>query len=337
MKLQKNISLKPYHSFACEETAAYFTIVQSKEALIEALNWAKENNQPYLIVGSGSNILFTKTFDGLVIKMEVTGIQKMQENASDVILQVGAGENWSHFVSYCVHKSWGGLENLSLIPGTVGAAPIQNIGAYGVEVGEHIQHVNAFDTITHEWVTIAQQDCAFGYRESIFKKEANRYIVCAIQFKLSKQPLLRTDYGAIKAVLHERGIRNPSVESIASAVIYIRSNKLPDPKKLGNAGSFFKNPVITKTQYDQLILQFADLIAYPINDHIYKIAAGWLIEACGWKGVIKDQVGCYKDQALVIVNYGTTKGKTIFDFSEAIIQSVQDKFGVVLEREVNIL
>lgn len=337
MKLQKNISLKPYHSFACEETAAYFTIVQSKETLIEALNWAKENSQPYLVVGSGSNILFTKPFDGLVIKMEITGIQKMQETPSDVILQVGAGENWSHFVSYCVHKSWGGLENLSLIPGTVGAAPIQNIGAYGVEVGEHILHVNAYDTLTNEWITIAQQDCAFGYRESVFKKEANRYIVYAVQFKLSKQPLLRTDYGAIKAVLHERDIKNPSIESIASAVIYIRSNKLPDPKKLGNAGSFFKNPIITKTQYDQLILRFPSLIAYPINDNIYKIAAGWLIEACGWKGITKDQVGCYKDQALVIVNYGATKGKTIFDFSEAIIQSVENKFGVVLEREVNIL
>lgn len=337
MKLQKNISLKPYHSFACEETAAYFTIVQSKETLIEALNWAKENSQPYLVVGSGSNILFTKPFDGLVIKMEITGIQKMQETPSDVILQVGAGENWSHFVSYCVHKSWGGLENLSLIPGTVGAAPIQNIGAYGVEVGEHILHVNAYDTLTNEWITIAKQDCAFGYRESVFKKEANRYIVYAVQFKLSKQPLLRTDYGAIKAVLHERDIKNPSIESIASAVIYIRSNKLPDPKKWGNAGSFFKNPIITKTQYDQLILRFPSLIAYPINDNIYKIAAGWLIEACGWKGITKDQVGCYKDQALVIVNYGATKGKTIFDFSEAIIQSVENKFGVVLEREVNIL
>lgn len=337
MKLQKNISLKPYHSFACDETAAYFTIVQTKEALIESIHWATENNQPYLILGSGSNILFTKQFNGLVIKMELMGIQKIQETSSDVLLQVGAGENWSHFVSYCVHKSWGGLENLSLIPGTVGAAPIQNIGAYGVEVGEHIVSVQAFDTLKNEWVTIAQHDCAFGYRASIFNKEANRYIVYAVQFKLSKQPLLRTDYGAIKAVLHERGIRNPSVESIASAVTYIRSTKLPDPKKLGNAGSFFKNPIITTTQYDQLILQFPDLIAYPINDHNYKIAAGWLIEACGWKGVTKDQVGCYKDQALVIVNYGATKGKAIFDFSEAIIQSVQTKFGVILEREVNIL
>ena len=337
MKLQQNIALKPYHSFACEEIARFFTTVSTKEALMEAIEWTKENKQPYLILGSGTNILFTQQFNGLVIKMEFTGIQKIQETSSELLLQVGAGENWSHFVSYCVQKSWGGLENLSLIPGSVGVAPIQNIGAYGVEVSEHIVSVDAFDTIKNEWVTIPQQDCAFGYRSSIFKKEANRYIVCAVQFKLSKQPLLRTDYGAIKSVLHARGISNPSVESIAGAVIYIRSNQWPDPKKLGNAGSFFKNPMITTTQYDQLMIQFPLLMAYPINDHTYKIAAGWLIEACGWKALTKDQVGCYQDQVLVIVNYGATKGKTILDFSEAIIQSVQDKFGILLERAVNIL
>jgi UDP-N-acetylmuramate dehydrogenase len=304
---------------------------------MEAIEWTKENNQPYLILGSGTNILFTQQFNGLVIKMEFTGIQKLQETASDVQLKVGAGENWSHFVSYCVQKSWGGLENLSLIPGSVGVAPIQNIAAYGVEVSEHIVSVDVFDTIKNEWETISKQDCAFGYSTSIFKKEANRYIVCAVQFKLSKQPFLRTDYGGIKAVLHARGISNPSIESIAGAVIYLRSNQWPDPKKIGNAGSFFKNPMITTAQYDQLMIQFSSLMAYPINDHTYKIAAGWLIEACGWKAVTKDQVGCYQDQALVIVNYGATKGKTILDFSEAIIDSVQDKFGILLERAVNIL
>jgi UDP-N-acetylmuramate dehydrogenase len=337
MKLQQNISLKPYHSFACEEIASFFTTVSKKEALIEAMDWANKNNQPYLILGSGTNILFTQQFNGLVIKMEFIGIQKLQETASDVQLKVGAGENWSHFVSYCVQKSWGGLENLSLIPGSVGVAPIQNIAAYGVEVSEHIVSVDVFDTIKNEWETISKQDCAFGYSTSIFKKEANRYIVCAVQFKLSKQPFLRTDYGGIKAVLHARGISNPSIESIAGAVIYLRSNQWPDPKKIGNAGSFFKNPMITTAQYDQLMIQFSSLMAYPINDHTYKIAAGWLIEACGWKAVTKDQVGCYQDQALVIVNYGATKGKTILDFSEAIIDSVQDKFGILLERAVNIL
>ena len=173
MKFQQNISLKPYHSFACEEIASFFTTISTKEALIEAIQWANENNQPYLILGSGTNVLFTKQFNGLVIKMELTGIQKLQETASEILLQVGAGENWSHFVSYCVQKSWGGLENLSLIPSSVGVAPIQNIGAYGVEVSEHIISVDAFDTIKNEWITIPKQDCAFGYRTSIFKKEAN--------------------------------------------------------------------------------------------------------------------------------------------------------------------
>jgi len=337
MKLQQNIALKRYHSFACEAMASFFTTVSTKEALMEAIDWASENKQPYLILGAGTNILFTQQFNGLVIKIEFTGIQKLQETASELLLQVGAGENWSHFVSYCVQKSWGGLENLSLIPGSVGVAPIQNIGAYGVEVSDHIESVDAFDTIKKEWVILPKQDCAFGYKSSIFKKEASRYIVCTVQFKLSKQPLLRTDFGAIKAVLHARGISNPSVESIAGAVTYLRSNQWPDLKILGNAGSFFKNPMITKNQYDQLLLQFPALMAYPIDDHTYKIAAGWLIEACGWKGITKDQVGCYKDQVLVIVNYGATDGKIILDFSEAIIESVQDKFGIILESAVTIL
>jgi UDP-N-acetylmuramate dehydrogenase len=337
MRLQKNISLKQYHSFGCEEMAGFFTSISTKEALIESIYWANENNLPYLIVGSGTNILFTKQYNGLVIKMDCTGIQKIQETPSEVLLKVAAGENWSHFVSYCVQKSWGGLENLSLIPGSVGAAPIQNIGAFGVEVGAQIIGVDAYDTLKKEWVTIPQIECGFGYRSSIFSKEANRYIVYAVDFKLSKQPVLRTDYGAIKSVLHAKGISNPSVESIANAVIYIRSKQWPDPKKLGNAGSFFKNPMITTNQYDQLILQFPTLMAYPINDNTYKIAAGWLIEACGWKSATKDQVGCYKDQVLVIVNYGAPKGKTILDFSEAIIQSVNDRFGIILDRASHIV
>ena len=337
MKLQQKISLKEYHSFACEEITSFFTTVSTKEALVEAIDWANENNQVYLIIGSGTNILFTKQFNGLVIKMEIAGIQKIQETPSEILLQVGAGENWSHFVSYCVQKSWGGLENLSLIPGSVGVAPIQNISAYGVEVSEHIKSVDAFDTSIHQWVTIPKQDCAFGYKTSIFKKEANRYIVSAVQFKLSKQPLLRTDYGEIKSALHARGISNPSVESIARAVINLRSNQWPDLKKLGNAGHFFKDPMITKIQYDQLMIQFPGLMAYPINDHAYKIAARWLIESCGWKSVTKDQVSCYKDQISVIVNDGAKKGKTIFDFSETIIQSIQNKFGIVLERAIHIL
>jgi UDP-N-acetylmuramate dehydrogenase len=337
MKLQENIALKPYHSFACQEIASFFTSVTTRDDLMEAIQWAKDNVRPYLILGAGTNILFTKQYDGLVIKMELHGIQKIQETSSEIILKVGAGENWSHFVSYCVQKSWGGLENLSLIPGTVGAAPIKNIGAYGVEVGEHIVSVDAFDTIKNEWVKLNQQDCAFVYSSSIFHLELNRYIICAVQFKLSKQPLLRTEFGAIKSVLHERGIANPSVESIAGAVIYLRLNQWSDPKKLSNTGHFFKNPTITTTQYDHLILQFPTMMAYPISDHTYKIDAGWLIEACGWKGVDRDQVYCDQKQLTVIVNKGATKGQTILDFSEAVKQSVLNKFGVTLESAISIV
>ncbi len=337
MKVQKNITLKRYHSFACDEIAAFFTIVTTKEALIEGIEWASENKLSYLILGAGSNILFTKQFDGLVIKIELNGIQKLQETSSEIILKVGAGENWSHFVSYCVQKSWGGLENLSMIPGSVGVVPIQNIAAYGVEVSELILSVDAFDTIKHEWVILTKQDCAFSDRSSIFNQEPKRYIICAVQFKLSKQPLLRTEFGDIKAVLHQRGISCPSVESIANAVVYLRLIQWPDPKKLGNAGHFYKNPLISKDQYDQLKLAFPSMSAYPINDQNYKIEAEWLIEACGWKGVNRDQVCCDQNQVMVIVNKGATKGKTILDFSEAIKQSVLNKFGIILESAISIV
>jgi UDP-N-acetylmuramate dehydrogenase len=337
MKLQKNIALKPHHSFACEEIASFFTLVTTREGLMEAIEWAKDNGQPYLILGAGSNILFTKQFDGLVIKMGLQGIQKIQETSSEVLLKVGAGENWSHFVSYCVQKSWGGLENLSLIPGTVGATPIKNMSAYGVEVGEHIVSVEAFDTMGNEWVTLNQEDCAFVNASSIFNQDNKRYIICAVQFKLSKQPLLRTEFGAIKSVLHDRSISNPSVESIAGAVIFLRLSQWPDPKKMGNAGQFFKHPMISKVQYDHFLQAFPSIRAYPINDLNYEIEVEWLIESCGWKGVTVDQVSCFQNQLMVIVNKGATKGKLILDFYEAIKQSVFNKFGLNLESAISIV
>jgi UDP-N-acetylmuramate dehydrogenase len=268
--------------------------------------------------------------------MEIKGIQKTNETPSSVYLSVGAGENWHHFVSYCVQKSWGGIENLSLIPGTVGAAPIQNIGAYGVEAKETIENISAFDTQTGEWVNLNKLDCDFGYRNSIFKKEKNRYIISKVDFCLQKQPKLRTDYGAIREVLHQKEIQNPSLEDVSNAVVLIRTQKLPDPKKLGNAGSFFKNPTISKEQFEALKIKQEDVMAFPISDTEYKLAAGWLIEHSGWKGLKKGNIGCYEKQALVIVNYGNGTGQEILDFSEEIIQSVFQKFGVVLEREVNI-
>ena len=334
MEITENSSLQNLHSFGCNEKANYFAKIDSIEAIEKSIQWAKEKNMPYLILGSGSNILFTKTFDGLVLKMEIMGIKKLKETASEVYLEVGAGENWHHFVIYCVQKGWGGVENLSLIPGTVGAAPIQNIGAYGVEAKDSIASVTAYDTQSAQFITLQNSDCAFAYRTSLFKNEKDRYIISSVQFVLQKQPIFRTEYGAIKEVLHQKNNKQPSVEAISNAVIQIRSEKLPDPKKLGNAGSFFKNPTITKDFFEVLITKFPKIIAYPITDDTYKIAAGWLIEACGWKGIQKGSVGCYEKQSLVIVHYNNGPGIEILNFSEEIIQSVLTKFEILLEREV---
>ncbi|MEY4050023.1 MAG: hypothetical protein RL262_857 [Bacteroidota bacterium] len=334
MEISENSSLQSFHSFGCNEKTNYFAKIDSIEAIEKYIQWTKEKNIPYLILGAGSNILFTKTFEGLVLKMEIMGIKKIKETSSEVFLEVGAGENWHHFVSYCVQKGWGGVENLSLIPGTVGAAPIENIAAYGVEAKDSIVSVTAYDTQISQLITLQNSDCAFAYRTSLFKMDKTRYIICSVQFVLQKQPLFRTEYGAIKEVLHQKNNKQPSLEAIASAVIQIRTEKLPDPKKLGNAGSFFKNPTITKDLYEVLVAKYPKIIAYPITDDTYKIAAGWLIEACGWKGIQKGSVGCYEKQSLVIVHYNNGPGMEIFNFSEEIIQSVLEKFEIALEREV---
>ncbi|MEI6151373.1 MAG: UDP-N-acetylmuramate dehydrogenase [Chitinophagia bacterium] len=334
MEISENISLQALHSFGCNEKANYFAKIDSIGAIEKSIQWAKEKNTPYLILGSGSNILFTKPFEGLVLKMEIMGIKKLKETASEVFLEVGAGENWHHFVIYCVQKGWGGVENLSLIPGTVGAAPIQNIGAYGVEAKDSIESVSAYDTQTGQVITLNNADCKFGYRTSLFKKDTNRYIISSVLFVLQKQPIFRTEYGAIKEVLHQKNNKQPSLEAISNAVIQIRSEKLPDPKKIGNAGSFFKNPTITKDLFEVLVAKYPKMIAYPITDDTYKIAAGWLIEACGWKGIQKGNVGCYEKQSLVIVHYNNGPGMEIYNFSEEIIQSVLTQFDILLEREV---
>ena len=337
MIVTKNVPLQPYHTFACKVNARYFTKITSTTDVEAVTQWSKINALPLLIIGAGSNLLFTKEVNALVARMEIMGIKKIEETPTYVQLSVGAGENWHHFVSYCVQKSWGGLENLSLIPGTVGASPIQNIGAYGVEAQELIRAVTAYDTFNDQWVTLTKQDCAFEYRSSIFKKEKNRYIITAVLFQLQKQPQFRTDYGAIREVLHDKGIKHPNLEAISNAVIQIRTSKLPDLKKLGNAGSFFKNPTISKEQAETLKANFPNIVAYPISDEAYKVSAEWLLLACNWNCRQIGSVGCYEKQALVIVNYGEAAGKEIFDFSEAIIESIKEKFDITLEREVEVI
>jgi len=337
MNLLSNISLKKWNSFGCEAVANHFVAIKSINEIEAALLWAKRNQLDLLVLGSGSNILFTKNPNSLVVKMETKGIELVRETPSEVILKVAAGENWHHFVLYCVQKGWGGIENLSLIPGTVGAAPIQNIGAYGVEVKDTIQSVKAIDTQTNNILDIPTSNCAFGYRDSIFKQQKNRYIILEVTFQLQKQPTLHTDYGAIREVLHKKQIQQASLTDISNAIIEIRSSKLPDPKQIGNAGSFFKNPTVTKEVYEALLIKFPKIMAFPISDQLYKIAAGWLIEANGWKGKRIGEVGCYDKQALVIVNHGNASGKEILDFSSKIIESVEAMFGLLLEREVNIV
>ncbi|NDD16793.1 MAG: UDP-N-acetylmuramate dehydrogenase, partial [Chitinophagia bacterium] len=273
MEITQNCSLQNLHSFGSNEKANYFASIDSIETIEKGIQWANGKNIPYLILGSGTNVLFTKPFEGLVLKMEIMGIKKIKETASEIFLEVGAGENWHHFVIYCVQKGWGGIENLSLIPGTVGAAPIQNIGAYGVEVKDSIESVTAYDTQTSQFITLENRACGFAYRNSLFKTEQRRYIISSVQFVLQKQPQFRTEYGAIKELLHQKNNKQPSLEAISNAVVQIRSEKFPDIKKMGNAGSFFKNPSITKELYEVLIVKYPKMIAYPITDDTYKIAA----------------------------------------------------------------
>lgn len=340
MDLQQNLSLKPFNTFHVNETAQWFTSFASIESLCEFLQNPIIQNLPKLILGGGSNILFTKFFNGVVLKNEIKGIQTIKEDNDYVYIKVGAGENWHRFVQYCVEHNFGGVENLSLIPGCVGAAPIQNIGAYGVEVKDVIDTVEAYDISTHQLIYISNKDCNFGYRDSIFKHAYKyTYIITAIIFRLHKKPVFNIQYGVIKEELKIMGINENelTIQAISEAVIHIRQSKLPDPAVLGNAGSFFKNPTIAKPQFEILQKKYTTIVGYSTANNQMKLAAGWLIEQCGLKGYRKGNVGCHEKQALVIVNYGDASGQEIYDFSEMIIKNVQQKFGILLEREVNVV
>lgn len=342
MKPAENIALAPYTSFGVESTARYFSAFSSVDELEELLQWRQSH--PLLILGGGSNLLLTRDVDGLVLKNEITGITELHEDNEYVYVKAGAGENWHRFVLYSIERNWAGLENLSLIPGNVGASPMQNIGAYGVEVEDLFWDLEAWHIGEKKRVTFTKTDCCFGYRESVFKnKFKGQFIILTVTFRLRKHPRFNTSYGAIEQELEKMGVKELSIRAVSDAVIRIRSSKLPDPKVTGNAGSFFKNPSVSKEQVDQLRSQFPELVAYPNADGSYKLAAGWLIEHTGpaagisWKGYRRGDAGCHERQALVLVNYGKAKGNEIYQLSEDILQSVKAKFGVVLEREVNII
>lgn len=337
LQILENISLKPYNSFAIDVKAHYFAEIETEQDLGELFQNALFHHQKLLIVGGGSNILFTQDFDGLVIKMSIKGIES-EVKGDQVWVTAGSGEVWNDFVNYCVQHAYAGVENLSLIPGTVGASPIQNIGAYGVELKDVFGQCTAFEIKTGKLKVFHFEDCHFGYRESIFKGLLKgQYIITKVTFRLSIRPQLNTSYGAIETELKNRGIENPGIADVSAAVAHIRVGKLPDPSTIGNAGSFFKNPVIEKYEFADIVAQHPDVVHYPLPDGRIKLAAGWLIEQCGWKGKKVGETGTWKDQALVLVNHGHASGMEVYQFSEQIIDSVKSTFGVTLEREVNIL
>jgi UDP-N-acetylmuramate dehydrogenase len=336
MQIHEAFSLLPHNTFRIDVKARYFSTFSNTDELSELMT--HDSRLTTLVLGGGSNILFTKDYNGLILKNEIKGIEIQHEDAEHVYVKAGAGENWHQFVLHCIHHNWAGVENLSLIPGNIGASPIQNIGAYGVELENVFLSLEAYHLQEKKVHTFTAADCEFGYRDSVFKKRhKDQFAILSVTFRLRKSPIYHVSYGAITEELEKMGVKELSINAISQAVINIRSSKLPDPEKIANAGSFFKNPVVSAAKYEELKLKFPGIIAYPSVKGIVKLAAGWMIEQCGWKGYRKGDAGCHAKQALVLVNYGNATGKEINDLSEEILQSVIEKFGVILEREVNII
>lgn len=337
MKISKNISLKPYNTFGVEVFAEHFVEAGSVADLEAVIADKQLTNLPLLVIGGGSNMLLTQNVKGLVLKTNFLGIT-VTEQGNDIFVEAGGGVVWNDLVLFCVDKGFGGIENLTLIPGSVGAAPIQNIGAYGVELKDVFHSCKAFELATGKLKEFSKDQCEFGYRESVFKgKFKGNFIITAVTLRLSKAANLNTSYGAIEEELTKRGISNPSIKDVSSAVAHIRVAKLPDPSTIGNCGSFFKNPIVPNEVLAKVKANYPDVVNYPASSGHTKIAAGWLIEQCGWKGKQVGNTGTWKNQALVLVNHGGASGKEVLAFSEQIIQSVFQKFGVLLEREVNII
>lgn len=336
MNVLSNISLKNLNTFGVPSIAKHFVEVNDEKVLLDLYRKGYFQRK-FFILGGGSNVLFTQDFEGTIIKISNKGIQHFIEG-SHIFVTAAAGEVWNTLVWYCIAHDFPGLENMALIPGTVGASPIQNIGAYGTELMHVFYSCRAFDTRTGEFRTFSNKECSFTYRDSIFKsKYKGRYIILSVTYKLYLHATVNTSYGAIESELTKRGISNPTIKEVAEVVSHIRVEKLPDPSTVGNAGSFFKNPIISNTQLAELKKNHPDIVSYPLDNEESKIAAGWLIEQAGWKGKEIGEVAIWKNQALVITNKGQATGIEIFEVSSQIINSVHQKFGIDLEREVNIL
>ena len=339
MKVQENVDLFPYNTFGIHARARYMVVVTSVAEAREVFQSEIFRRHPHLILGGGSNLLLTKDFDGVVVKNEIAGVDVVTQDEEIVRLKVGSGENWHRFVMHCVGRGFGGVENLSLIPGTVGAAPMQNIGAYGVEIREVIDNVEAVEMKTGALRIFNRDECAFGYRESVFKQELkDRYFISSVTLTLTRSNhRFNISYGAIKDVLAEKNISALSIRAISDAVIDIRRKKLPDPAVIGNAGSFFKNPSVGETTFSRLKTHYPAIPSFPGENGLIKIPAAWLIEQCGWKGKTLDNIGVHKHQALVLVNYGDGEGNKIWELAMKIQSSVKEKFDIHLQPEVNVV
>lgn len=336
MNVLNNTSLKALNTFGIDVLAEKLISFSSELELSKILT--NHKTKDLLVLGGGSNVLFMNDISRTVLLNQRKGIEVLDENPEHVWVKVGAGIIWHDFVMYCIKKNWAGVENLSLIPGSVGAAPMQNIGAYGVEIKSVFHELEAVEIGSGILRTFSNDECKFGYRESVFKNDLkNQFIITSVTFKLNKTPQFQTTYGAITSELERLKIDTLSIEAISKAVINIRKSKLPDPLITGNAGSFFKNPVVSKSKASSLMKDFSNLAHYPVDESSVKVAAGWLIDQAGWKGKSFGSYGVHPLQALVLVNYGGASGKDIYDLSTEIVEDIKEKFGISLEREVNII
>ncbi len=338
MQIAENKDLRQLNTFGISAKARFYVEITQEEELISLLQNPEFKAMPKLILGGGSNVLLLKDFEGVVIKNNIEGIRTLHEDDNHIVLEAGAGVNWHQFVQYTLDHNYGGIENLSLIPGTVGAAPMQNIGAYGIEIKDVFEQLHAVALADGSLKKFDTEACDFGYRHSVFKTSLRgQYIITRVAFRLQKVHQLNISYGAIQETLLQHGIQEPGIKDVSEAVIKIRQSKLPDPAKIGNAGSFFKNPSISKADYEGLKQQYPNIPGYELPEALVKVPAGWLIEQCGWKGKRLGNVGVHPMQALVIVNHGGATGAEVKALSEQIQASVEEKFGIPLQPEVNFI
>lgn len=337
LNLQSDVSLKAFNSFGVDVRARRFVEAHNDEEVREALSLAAQLGLPPLVIGGGSNLLLTRDVEALVLRMASRGIRVLEEDGDQVLVEAEAGEPWHPFVQWSLAQGLNGLENLSLIPGTVGAAPMQNIGAYGVEIKDLFAGLTALERHTGELRDFVLEECAFAYRDSLFKREAGRWLILRVRFRLSRRASLRLDYGPVRQRLAQMGVEVPTASDVSQAICAIRGEKLPNPAELGNAGSFFKNPVVSFELAERIRAEHADLVSYPAGDGLVKLAAGWLIERAGWKGVREGDAGVHRLQALVLVNYGNATGAQLLQLAQRIQSDILQRFGVALEIEPNVL